>query len=107
MLRVCRDWLSLQKGERMSSPPTPNLLNRLLIGLLWLIALVGPPAFLGPHLTPSWQTVAAFALYELFIVLIGFITLVGQQLLSNWAKRFADRIDNRLLARMPGYQKRY
>ena len=93
----------------MSSSSAPNSPNRLLTWLLWLLALVGPPTvgITFAHITLSWQTFWGMLLYEIIILFIGFIAVIGQQLQNNWSKRIADRIDRRLQAIMPGYQKRY
>src|SRR5262249_36708960 len=54
-----------------------------------------------------WQALGIALLYEVLILIVGFVTGVWQQLQSNWIKRIADRIDTRVQGWLSGYQKHY
>jgi energy-coupling factor transporter ATP-binding protein EcfA2 len=79
----------------------------LFIGLMLMLA--GAPAFmkiyeLTQNLTVS---IAITIIYELVILIGGFVTKVWKQLEGKWSERLADRIDLAFQSIFSGYRKRY
>ncbi len=56
---------------------------------------------------PPWQFVGITLLYELAVLIFGFVAKVWQQLADSGVKRSADWINSRIRIALSGYQKRY
>ena len=80
----------------------------LFIGLFLMLA--GVPAFMKLYEWTQQDLTASIALtivYELIVIIGGFLTKVWQRITGKWAERLGDWIDLTLQSLFSGYRKRY
>ncbi len=95
----------------MSSSPAPNSSNRL-PSVLLLLAAIGVPSAAGLAFAHTitqypWQAVSLGLLYEVALLIVGFVTKVWQRLESDWVKQVADCIDGPVQEVFSSYQRHY
>ena len=91
---------------------TPSPQSRLPTVILLLVATLAVPsvaawAFAGEITQHPWQAVGLALVYEMLVLIAGFITQVWQKLQSRWVDRVAENLDAFAHALDPGYQRRY
>lgn len=91
----------------LSSPQT-----RLPTLIILLVTTLGVPgvaawAFAEQVAQHPWQALGWALVYEVLVVVGGFVTQVWQKLQSRWVDRVADKVDSFVMGGGRGYQRRY
>lgn len=92
------------------TPPSPH--TRLPMLILLVVTALGIPgaaawAFADQVTQHPWQALGLGLVYEVLLVIGGFVTQVWQKLQSRWVDRVADWVDALLQGVAWGYEKRY
>lgn len=86
-----------------------NLLGYIPLVIGFFLMLAGVPAFIKLYELTQDMTMSVLltAIYELIVVVGGFMTKVWQRVESKWVDRISDKIDQNLQSLFSSYRRRY